>query len=492
MRVQVRKLVGITILSIAVAVAAGPAQAAVPTTTASPGPSPFNGCTADDVPGQIAAFPGSFVNTNSEMEPFMAINPADPANLIGGFQQDRWSNGGARGTAASYSTDGGATWHRAPVPGVSDCAGGDTQRATDPWVSFSPDGTAYFFTLSFDGIGFENGLYVNKSTDGGRTWGPRAELLREGLATTFNDKNAITADPYDSRFVYAVWDRLVFPQERADDQAAFHAFASRGPTVLARTVNGGQSWEPMRTIYDPGENDQTIGNIIEVLPDGTLACFFDEFRNDNKHGTRGDSLRVIFSHDHGGTWSSPTFITDVQQISVVDPDTGQGLRTGGLPDVAVDRDSGALYVVWQDSRFSGGAVDDIAMVKSTDGGHTWSAPIQVNHSAAAFTPMVEVADDGTVGISFYDLRNNTATAPLDTDYWLARCRGACASTAAFSETRVTATSFDIRNAAKVTGGRPFLGDYEGLAHDGDDFLVYFAQAFTAADPSSIVFGRITP
>jgi hypothetical protein len=88
-------------------------------------------------------------------------------------------------------------------------------------------------------------------------------------------------------------------------------------------------------------------------------------------------------------------------VVVRDPDTGAAIRTGaGLPDVAVDANSGTIYVVWNDSCFSGGARDDVAFSKSTDGGLTWSMPIKVNQTpsgVAAFTPSVEVAADGTVG-----------------------------------------------------------------------------------------------
>ena len=41
------------------------------------------------------------------------------------------------------------------------------------------------------------------------------------------------------------------------------------------------TWEPARSIYDPGQNDQTIGNQIVVLPDGTLVDLFAEFHNEN-------------------------------------------------------------------------------------------------------------------------------------------------------------------------------------------------------------------
>ena len=80
----------------------------------------------------------------------------------------------------------------------------------------------------------------------------------------------------------------------------------------------------------------------------------------------------------------------------------------------MDRDTGAVYLVWQDSRF--GPRSSIAFSQSLDGGLTWSSPIKVNQTPdlannlneQAFTPMVQVLDDGTVGVSYYDFRSNTA------------------------------------------------------------------------------------
>lgn len=67
------------------------------------GPSPFSGCTADA--GQ------SGINyAGSEVEPWVAVNPANGNNLVGAWQQDRWSNVGSRGLVAGYSGDGGAIW----------------------------------------------------------------------------------------------------------------------------------------------------------------------------------------------------------------------------------------------------------------------------------------------------------------------------------------------------------------------------------------------
>jgi hypothetical protein len=54
------------------------------------GAGPFaDGC--DRVPASGTAYAGS------EVEPHIAVDPRDPLHLIGAWQQDRWSDGGARG-----------------------------------------------------------------------------------------------------------------------------------------------------------------------------------------------------------------------------------------------------------------------------------------------------------------------------------------------------------------------------------------------------------
>jgi BNR/Asp-box repeat. len=135
---------------------------------------------------------------DSEVEPWIDVNPTNPDNMIGVFQQDRWSNGGANGLGAAYSVDGGATWNASAEPpfcaGGAAGNGGDFERATDPWVSFAPNGDAYFMSLSFNDSNPDHALLVSKSTNGGATWGPITTLLRENDPHVFNDKNSMTAD----------------------------------------------------------------------------------------------------------------------------------------------------------------------------------------------------------------------------------------------------------------------------------------------------------
>jgi len=60
------------------------------------GPSPFApGC--NGVPQTGTLYP------NAEVEPFVAANPHRPMNLVGVWQQDRWSDGGSQGLGTEYS-----------------------------------------------------------------------------------------------------------------------------------------------------------------------------------------------------------------------------------------------------------------------------------------------------------------------------------------------------------------------------------------------------
>ena len=62
---------------------------------------PLAGCPPD---GSGTNFP------DAEVEPWLEVNPTNAANVVGVYQQDRYSNGGAKGMTAAVSFDGGATW----------------------------------------------------------------------------------------------------------------------------------------------------------------------------------------------------------------------------------------------------------------------------------------------------------------------------------------------------------------------------------------------
>jgi hypothetical protein len=75
-----------------------------------------------------------------------------------------------------------------------------------------------------------------------------------------------------------------------------------------------------------------------------------------------------------------------------------------------------------------------------------------------------------VGVTYYDLRNDTAAAALLTDYWLARS-GNSGST--WTELRLTPQPFDLLTAPNANGY--FVGDYEGLSSANGRFVPFYAR-----------------
>ena len=153
---------------------------------------------------------------------------------------------------------------------------------------------------------------------------------------------------------------------------------------------------------------------------------------------------------------------------------------------------GRLYVVWEDSRFSG-THNDIAMSTSNDEGRTWTNPVKVNQTpvpALAFTPGVDVLPNGTVAVAYYDLRNNDPTQPttLFTDNFIADSHDGGVT---WSEARLTPTSFDD-TFAPVSRGY-FLGDYQGLTNDGTNFKSFFVKTNSDTTNRTDVFAStVTP
>jgi hypothetical protein len=415
---------------------------------------------------------------NAAVEAWVAADPRDPLHLIGVWQQDRWSNGGASGLLTAVTRDGGRTWTQAAAP-FSVCSGGDSQyvRASDPWVSIGPDGTAYQVGLSLTANTAGQAVLVSRSADGGLAWSDPVTLKFDQDPNFFNDKESITADPLDARYVYVVWDRI------AGNNANYH-----GPAWLARTTDGGATWEPARAIFDSGANAQTIGNQIVVLPDGTLVNVFTWIQNATAPLVRDErlSITIIRSLDKGVTWSNPITVASMQTVGVSDVKTGVPLRTAALlPSIGVDPLSGALYVVWQDGRFSGGKRAGIALAKSVNGGLSWSDPVQVNQvpEVQAFTPAVAVGPGGTVAVTYYDFRRDTANpAVLMTSYWrLLSIDGG----ATWSESPL-AEPFDFSPAPLAEGAGLFVGDYQGLAASGSRFLSFFVVSSAGTDRAIVI------
>ena len=428
----------------------------------------------DPACGKNSSYPGSAV------EPFVAIDARDPKHLIGVWQQDRFGDGGASGLAAGVTFDGGVTWTQTAAR-FSRCSGGTYERASDPWVSIAPDGTAHQVALAFNRSTAGQAILASRSLDGGRTWLTPVALQQRTDPDFGLDKESITADPRDARFVYAVWDELT-------GQTNPNSPSNLGPTWFARSTDGGASWEPARSIYDPGADAQTIGNQIVVTTDGTLINVLSLITQ-NSSPTPKTTIAVLRSTDRGLTWSSsPVIVAEAEFVGVFDTKSQNAVRSGDvIPAIAA---GDALYVLWEDARFSGGARDGIAFSRSADAGLTWSLPAQVNlaHAAQAFTPAASLSPGGKLGVTYYDLRNDD---PKDGDHlmttaWLATSTDGGKT---FVE-QPLAPPFDLRPAPFAQGY--FLGDYEGLVHAGESFLPFFSMTNPNDGGRAEVFFRPAP
>jgi hypothetical protein len=461
------------------------------TTSIASRPSPFAACTD----GQSEGPPPGQVFVNAEVEPWIDVNPTNGANVIGVWQQDRWTDGGSHGLDTGYSMDGGATWAHATIP-WSTCAGSDEeryQRATDPWVSFGPTGVAHQVALSLDPNGFTTAILASRSSDNGVTWSAPAVIIDDNDLRFFNDKESVTADPTDPDLVYAVWDRIYKPGQSKGFPSQVNSFAFRGFPYFARSTDGGATWEAPRRMSS-NANLFTIGNQIVVLPDGTLVDFTDYSTGSGVQPSNHDWKAVFISSDHGTTWTpKPYLISKVSEVRHTIPDGSFPVRAGG-DDIAVDPASGDLYAVWTDARFGDGTYNDVILSKSTDGGLSWSEPVKVSRNPAgidAHTPSVHVNADGDVAVSYYDYRNDDGDASngVETDFWFEQSSDGGST---WAETRLTSASFDITTAPVAPASRGyFLGDYEGMSSSGSTFYNLFViTTGSTANRTDVMFRTV--
>jgi hypothetical protein len=292
---------------------AAPAAASVARPTRVSGPSPFAGCQVPLV--------GGVLYRQAEVEPQVAANPARPNNLIGVWQQDRFSNGGALGLVAGYSTNAGRSWAQVSLP-FSQCVRGGLryERASDPAVSIGPDGRAYAVSLSFTpnnvspNFTTADAIGAATSTNGGRTW-QRLRVLDQdtnGDVQGSLDKEWVIADPARPGVAYATWDHFT-----PNPDGSFHV-----PARFSRTIDGGQTWSPPVTIAGiPTDQAATIDTPVVDPRTGAVYVFFNWSTPGNP-----DRLAFVKSTNRGLTWSGPRAITPVGTVGVVDPNNGQPLR----------------------------------------------------------------------------------------------------------------------------------------------------------------------
>ena len=291
-------------------------------------------------------------------------------------------------------------------------------------------------------------------------------------------------------YAYATWLRFTHPADGGNSPTAdFHSFAFRGNPMISRTTNGGATWStpvPMRQ-----SNTYFQGNQIAVGPDGTLYNVTANLFTGAVATAQTVYMGVMRSQDAGRVVGAHENRPDPHRAALR-PGRHFPIRAEDyLPDIAVDPTNGDIYVVWSDGL--GTPIDKVVMAKSTDGGRHWSGPTVVatgGPSVQSYNHSIEVTEDGTVVLTYWDDRNNVlGDGVATTDVWLRHSHNGAGT---WEPEQHLYGPFDHYTApiSFFAPGVPrglFLGDYMGLETvAGDDVINFFTSTISdGADVHSI-------
>ena len=360
----------------------------------------------------------------SQTEPSIAIDPKNPSIMAAGSILSDYY----------YSKDGGKTWKSSTLKSSYGVYG-------DPVLMFDDRGRIYYFHLSnydkgewLDRIVCQSANKVNgKFTDGSHT-------KPNGIKA--QDKHWVAYDPENS-IIYLTWTEFdEYESKKPEDSSRI---------VFARSLDRGASWtEPVRISYFNGDcldNDLTVeGAVPAVGPNGELYITWT--------GPKG----LVFqkSLDGGMTWMNREQVI-AEHFGGWTINIPGIYRANGLPILHCDRsegpNKGTLYLNWCDQK-AGSDDTDVWLMKSTDGGETWSERIRVNQDGPGkhqfFTWMTVDQSSGYLYFVYYDRRNHPG---IETDVYAAISRDGGST---FQELKLTDTPFKPNQSQ-------FFGDYLNIA-----------------------------
>jgi hypothetical protein len=322
------------------------------------------------------------------------------STIVSTFQAGRFRDGGASNVGWATSTNGGTSWTNGFLPGTTVYAtpAGPYARVTDPSVAFdAKHGVWMASTLALNASLVGVAVIVNRSTNGGTTWGNPVTVAAATGTQNFDKDWIVCDDTSTSPFYgncYTQWDD----------------FGHSNLLHMATSSDGGLTWKAATV-----PRASVIGGQPLVQPNGTVIVPID-------NGSE-TAIGSVVSTNGGASYRGVFLISSI--LSHIE---AGNLRSGPLPSAEIDG-AGKVYVVWSDCRFeSGCSANDIVMSTSTNG-TSWSAvrrlPINaVGSGVDHFIPglAVDKSTSGStahLGLTYYFYPSascSTSTCQLDVGF----------------------------------------------------------------------------
>jgi len=325
---------------------------------------------------------------------------------------------------------------------------------------------------------------LSASSNGGVTWAsPVTAIGKDGL-THFLDKPWSTYDPGNPQRIYVTYTDFDFSLTSAacpnDIRLAIE---------IVTSADGGNTWSAPTAIDEEcgATGNGVQGSNVQVAADASVFVAY-EF----SPSTGNSEIRIVRSTNHGATFGATVkAATGVVPNGALGALQGQ-FRNNEFPQLALDRSpgpsGGTLYLVWSDGRdniipdvFTGTyTYPDVMIAKSTDQGHTFSAPQPVSPTPPGFTgtgrdqffPSVAVDRGGHVGVCYYDRRGSADNTVIDRFCSLSVNHGR-----SWSEQRVSFSNWLPIHDADALINTAYIGDYDALTSDTLGLNSGFVGAF---------------
>jgi hypothetical protein len=383
-------------------------------------------------------------------EPSLAVDPADPNNMVIGWRQFNTIASDFRQAGYGYTTDGGQTW---TFPGVLEPG----VFRSDPVLDSDANGDIYYNSLTLQGDDFLCDVF--RSSAGGASWD-------SGTPAQGGDKQWMTIDKTGSvgaGHIYAAWNSF---------------FTSCPPGFFTRSIDGSE-YEDCITIPD-----EPFWGTLAVGPGGALYVV----------GTDGNEFVVAKSSNAKFAGQSVTwdFSAPISLGGTVNSNTGP--NPGGLlgqtwiaadPTPPGPGGGGAKVYVLSSVDPPGGDPLDVRFSRSTDGGHTWSASVRVNDdvstSAWQWFSTMSVSPSGRIDAIWLDTRDNPGTFLSSLYYSFSTDSGVTWS-----------ANERLSNSFNPHVGWPQqnkMGDYFHMISDDEGFRLAWAGTFNGEQ--DVYYGRRT-